>query len=117
MPPWAISRQGSTLRLSLAGEVLGWQDIERMLDSAEPSFAEPEVATIEIDLVHVGSLAVGAIGILLAWKAEIAAEGKDLRFAADGTVSEQLSRFGLLEDLGQVPRLKPLRRLKPLPRR
>jgi hypothetical protein len=112
MPPWAISRQGSTLKLSLAGEVLGWQDIERMLDSAEPSFTEPTVATIEIDLTHVGSLAVGAIGILLAWKAEIAAEEKHLSFVAGqtGTVAEQLARFGLDGDLSQVTELKPLPR-------
>jgi hypothetical protein len=110
MPPWAINRQGSTLKVALAGEVLGWQDIERMLDSTEPSLAERSVSTIEIDLMHVGSLAIGAIGILLAWKAESGMEGKRLRFRAEEPVAEQLSRFGLDEDLAPVTELRPLPR-------
>ena len=108
MLPWTISEERSTLKLALAGEVLGWQDIERMLDSAEPSFEAPSIRSIEIDLMHVGSLAVGAIGILLAWKAEIDTEGKRLYFIAEGNVAEQLARFGLVETLAEVTELRPL---------
>jgi STAS domain-containing protein len=110
MLPWTINVEGSTLKLALAGEVLGWQDIERMLDSAESTFEAPSIRSIEIDLMNVGSLAVGAIGILLAWKAELDAEGRGLRFTAEGNVAEQLSRFGLDESSAEVTELKPLPR-------
>jgi STAS domain-containing protein len=110
MLPWTIDVKGSSLKLALAGEMLGWQDIERMLDSAEPTFEAPPIRSIEIDLMHVGSLAVGAIGILLAWKAELAAEGRGLSFTAEGSVAEQLSRFGLDESFAEVTELRPLPR-------
>jgi hypothetical protein len=109
MLPWTISEEGSTLKVALTGDVLGWQDIEPMLDSAEPSFEAPSIRSIEIDLMHVGSLAVGAIGILLAWKAESDAEGKCLSFTAEPSVSRQLARFGLV-DSSSVTELRPLPR-------
>ncbi|MDP9296285.1 MAG: STAS domain-containing protein [Actinomycetota bacterium] len=110
MPPWTISEEGSTLKLALAGDVLGWQDIERMLDAAEPSFEAPSIRSIEIDLMQVESLAVGAIGILLAWKAEIDAEGKRLRFTAERNVAQQLARFGLADSFSEITELTPLPR-------
>jgi hypothetical protein len=112
MPPWTIREEGSEVHVALAGEVLGWQDIESMLDSLESSLEHSSVRNIHIDLDHVGSLAVGAVGILAAWKAEVGVGTKRLRFSASGTMAEQLSRVGLVADSGP-----PVTRLQSLPHR